>query len=99
MILVMAVSIGLGGSVLMDTLLMPLLIHKPITQTVSIRVADTARGSASCLWAISRTIFSVSKYQSVFFVRAPEFNDRDFFLDVDMAVHAAEDIASNFSGS
>ena len=35
----------------------------------------------------------VREYQGVFFVQAPEFDDRGFFLDVD----AAEDIASNFS--
>ena len=40
----------------------------------------------------------VREYQGVFFVQAPEFDDRGFFLDVDMAVHAAEDIASNFLG-
>ena len=42
---------------------------------------------------------TIREYQGVFFVQAPEFNDRGFFLDVDMAVHAAEDIANNFSGS
>jgi hypothetical protein len=41
---------------------------------------------------------TIREYQGVFFVQAPEFDDRGFFLDVDMAVHAAEDIASNFSG-
>jgi hypothetical protein len=41
----------------------------------------------------------IREYQGVLFVQAPEFNDRGFFLDVDMVVHAAEDIASNFSGS
>lgn len=40
---------------------------------------------------------TIREYQGVFFVQAPEFNDRGFFLDVDMAVHAAEDIADNFS--
>jgi hypothetical protein len=41
----------------------------------------------------------VREYQGIFFVQAHEFNDRGFFLDVDMAVDAAEDIANNFSGS
>lgn len=42
---------------------------------------------------------TIREYQGIFFVQAPEFNDRGFFLDVDMAVHAAEDIVNNFSGS
>lgn len=41
----------------------------------------------------------VREYQGIFFVQAHEFNDRGFFLDVDVAVDAAEDIANNFSGS
>ena len=41
---------------------------------------------------------TIREYQGVFFVQAPEFNDRGFFLDVDMAVHAAKEIANNFSG-
>jgi hypothetical protein len=42
---------------------------------------------------------TIREYQGVFFVQAPEFNDRGFFLDVEMAVDAAEDIARNFSSS
>lgn len=42
---------------------------------------------------------TIREYQGVFFVQAPEFDDRGFFIDIDMAVHAAEDIANNFSGS
>jgi len=41
----------------------------------------------------------VREYQGIFFVQAPEFNDRGFFLEVDIAIEAAEDIANNFSGS
>ena len=42
---------------------------------------------------------TIREYQGVFFVQAPEFDDRGLFLDINTAIHAAEDIASNFSGS
>lgn len=40
----------------------------------------------------------VREYQGIFFVQAAEFDDRGFFLDVNTAIDAAEDIAANFSG-
>ena len=42
---------------------------------------------------------TIREYQGVFFVQAPEFEDRGFFLAADLAVDAAEDIAMNFSAN
>ena len=39
----------------------------------------------------------IREYQGVYFVQAPEFDDRGFFLDVNDALKAAEEIVENFS--
>lgn len=57
------------------------------------------RLSYDCIGAYEEPFtVSVREYQGIFFVQAAEFDDRGFFLDVNAAIDAAEDIAANFSG-